>query len=133
MEVVGAHVASVHRPEHRFESGGIVERHQLQEVVVVVEDDDGLIKDVEHVGCVVFALRLVFDVDALEVAHAVERRVAEDAEVVCVVAFDVQMVGEVVDGLVGSVVAAHLASLLTAVGIAYHRLAVSDGHRCDGA
>ena len=93
----------------------------------MVEGDDILVQDVEHVGGVVLCLCGILDVDVLEVAHGVERRVAVEAAVGFLLALHVETGEEVAEGMLRAVTVVDGLLRLGPVGEAHGDVAVPDG------
>ena len=101
--------------------------HQGHGVVEMVEGNDILVQDVEHVGGVVLCLCGILDVDVLEVAHGVERRVAVEAAVGFLLALHVETGEEVAEGVLRAVMVVDAMLRLGPVGEAHGGAAVPDG------
>ena len=72
MEVVSLHVRAVHGFIELVQFLWLSQRHQCQQVVEMVKHNHLLIKNIEHVGCIVFGLCLVLDRNVFEIAYRIE-------------------------------------------------------------
>ena len=126
-EVVGLHVAPVHHAQHFVERLLRSQRGCREAVAVVVEGNHRAEEDVEDVGRVVLLLRLVLHVDGFEIAHAVERGVAEESEEFLVLALNVDVVDESVYGVRRAEILGDFVCFCCAVGIFHTGFSVGYG------
>ena len=94
--------------------------NKLQLILEVVENDKIFVEDVFEVGRIVQVLRLVLHVNVLEVANGIESRVAKDAAVALVFAFDVETLKEFVDQFGCVVFVCDGLACLVAIGKLHH-------------
>ena len=136
MEVVGGVVAVVDGPLHHVELAFLAFALHFEEhhfVAEVVEYNQVLVEDVQHVGGVVGGFAAVLYRDVLEVADSVERGVSVQATVVAVLSLYPEAAQKIVDGIFHPVGVGHGPFFAPAVGQAEYGCAVVDADACQRA
>ena len=100
MEIVSLHIGFVHGLQNVVDVSTITKGNHLQHVLMMVELDYDLIKNIKHIRSIVLGLCLVFYSDILEVAHRIKAGVTKQSAHIGILATYLDVINKGMNGFV---------------------------------
>ena len=137
VEIIGIDVRAVHGAQQVVEDmtrrgACLTEGDERYLTVMMVKDDDIPIEDITHVRGIVLLHGLILHGNILEVAHGIERRIAIESAERSILAFHLEVIEEVVDDMMRTIVVIELTAHHTTIWEGADALTMTDGHGGDG-
>ena len=132
MEIVSLHTGLVHGLQYSIDVICVAQRYNSEHIVMMIENNHRFVQYIQNVGGIVLSLCLVLHGDILEVTNGIERGVTKQTAHGSIVALNLDVINQRMDGLIGTIVLVYLVLHCAAVRVTNRSYTMCDSHTGNG-